>query len=128
MTRTRRIPKRHIMLAGDVDDLAEIESILASESVTAYGQVYIECTTPGQIRPVAAPPRVTVQWLERCTRQSALEPLVFADRGESLAHAIVGWAGEWSEAPCDRMWIGCDGSPWVLGALEALSARLSTAR
>jgi NADPH-dependent ferric siderophore reductase len=117
MARTRRLPSERILVAGTVDDLADIQAVLDALPDNAYGQVYVEATMPDEVRSLRAPGRVTVTWLLRASRPSELRPLVFADRGESLAHAIVGWAGEWmSDDPADGptlLWIGCDANPWV---------------
>ncbi|QSB22367.1 SIP domain-containing protein [Curtobacterium sp. 24E2] len=130
MARTRRQPSERILIAGGVEDLPEIRRQLEDLPENAYGQVFVEVALDEQIRILPAPPRVTVTWLVRSARASAVSPLVFADHGEALAHALTGWAAEWCVAECEprtSVWIGCTDSPWVERARSAVQIELSDA-
>jgi NADPH-dependent ferric siderophore reductase len=130
MARTRRQPSERILLAGGVDDLPEITRMLEDLPENAYGQVFVEAALPEQVRPLPAPSRVTVSWLVRSARPSAVAPLVFADHGEALAAAVTGWASEWCVADCEprtTVWIGCAESPWVERARSVLQIDLTDA-
>jgi len=130
MARTRRQPSERILLAGGVDDLPEIIRMLEDLPENAYGQVFVEVALDEQVRPLPAPPRVTVTWLVRSARESAVAPLVFADHGEALAAAVTGWASEWCVADCEprtAVWIGCADSPWVERARSVVQIELTDA-
>ena len=130
MARTRRQPSERILLAGGVDDLPEITRMLEDLPENAYGQVFVEVALDEQVRMLPAPPRVTVAWLVRSARESAVAPLVFADHGEALAAAVTGWASEWCVADCEprtAVWIGCADSPWVERARSVVQIELTDA-
>ncbi|WP_413601956.1 SIP domain-containing protein [Curtobacterium sp. Curtsp57] len=130
MARTRRQPSERILIAGSSDDLVEIHRLLLDLPENAYGQVFVEVALDEQVRILPAPPRVTVTWLVRSARTSAVAPLVFADHGEALAAAVIGWAAEWCVADCEprtTVWIGCADSPWVEQARAAVQLELTDA-
>lgn len=130
MARTRRQPSERILLAGGVDDLPEITRMLEDLPENAYGQVFVEVALDEQVRALPAPPRITVTWLVRSARESAVAPLVFADHGEALAAAVTGWASEWCVADCEprtTVWIGCVDSPWVERARSVVQIELTDA-
>ncbi|MBF4614974.1 SIP domain-containing protein [Curtobacterium sp. VKM Ac-1376] len=130
MARTRRQPSDRILIAGGAEDLVEIHRQLEDLPENAYGQVFVEVALDEQIRVLPAPPRVTVTWLVRSARSSAVAPLVFADHGEALAHALTAWAGEWCVTGCEprtSVWIGCADSPWVERARAAVQLELADA-
>ncbi|WP_071300825.1 SIP domain-containing protein [Curtobacterium sp. MCBA15_001] len=123
-------PGERVMLAGAVEDLAEIHRRLVGLSDAAYGQVFVEVALAEQVRILPAPPRVTVTWLVRTERPSAVPPLCFADHGEALAAAVIGWATEWcrpDSEPHTTIWIGCSDSVWIDQARAAVQLELSDA-
>lgn len=73
-------------MAGGVDDLPAIETLLILLPETAYGQVFVE--TPAEVTPLVllAPPRVTVTQLS-CGPDAV--------RGQLLAAAVQAWLAEW---------------------------------
>jgi NADPH-dependent ferric siderophore reductase len=125
MIRSRRQPRTRVLIAGDAADLPDIVATLDALPDTAYGQVFVEAVHPDDVRPLAAPGRVTVTWLLRSTRSSGIGELVFADHGEAVARALVGWAGEWLVDDQDPeptvVWLGCAASPWIEQARVVLS-------
>ncbi|PYY63157.1 hypothetical protein DEJ17_01280 [Curtobacterium sp. MCSS17_011] len=130
MARTRRQPSERILIAGGAEDLVEIHRQLEELPENAYGQVFVEVALDEQIRILPAPPRVTVTWLVRSARSSAVAPLVFADHGEALAHALAGWAAEWCVTDCEprtSVWIGCADSPWIERARSMVQLELTDA-
>jgi NADPH-dependent ferric siderophore reductase len=130
MARTRRQPSERILIAGGAEDLVEIHRQLEELPENAYGQVFVEVAVDEQIRILPAPPRVTVTWLVRSARSSAVAPLVFADHGEALAHALTGWAAEWCVMGCEprtSVWIGCADSPWIERARSMVQLELTDA-
>jgi NADPH-dependent ferric siderophore reductase len=130
MARTRRQPSERILIAGGAEDLVEIHRQLEELPENAYGQVFVEVALDEQIRILPAPPRVTVTWLVRSARSSAVAPLVFADHGEALAHALTGWAAEWCVPGCEprtSVWIGCADSPWIERARSMVQFELTDA-
>lgn len=130
MARTRRQPSERVLIAGGVEDLPEITRMLEDLPVNAYGQVFVEAALPEQVRSLPAPGRVTVTWLLRSARRSAVSSLVFADHGEALAEAVTGWAAEWCVADCEprtTVWIGCVDSPWVERARSVVQIELDEA-
>ncbi|MCS5506229.1 siderophore-interacting protein [Curtobacterium flaccumfaciens] len=130
MARTRRQPSERILIAGGAEDLVEIHRQLEELPENAYGQVFVEVALDEQIRILPAPPRVTVTWLVRSARSSAVAPLVFADHGEALAQALTGWAAEWCVTGCEprtSVWIGCADSPWIERARSMVQLELTDA-
>ncbi|WP_433928887.1 SIP domain-containing protein [Curtobacterium flaccumfaciens] len=130
MARTRRQPSERILIAGGAEDLVEIHRQLEELAENTYGQVFVEVALDEQIRILPAPPRVTVTWLVRSARSSAVAPLVFADHGEALAHALTGWAAEWCVTGCEprtSVWIGCADSPWIERARSMVQLELTDA-
>ncbi|ROS73831.1 siderophore-interacting protein [Curtobacterium sp. PhB130] len=130
MARTRRQPSERILIAGAVEDLPEIHRMLAELPENAYGQVFVEVALDEQVRILPAPPRVTVTWLVRTTRPSIVPSLCFADHGEALAAAVIGWASEWCVTDCEprtSVWIGCSDSPWAEQARAAVQLELADA-
>jgi NADPH-dependent ferric siderophore reductase len=134
-SRHRKRTRDRVFIAGDHADLAAIQHILSVLPDGAYGQVFIEVLDERDVTPLAAPGRVTVTWLSRATRPSALRPLAFAAHGEALAVAIAGWVGEWMPAAADPssentddptvMWIGCAGSAHIAALYDVLQSRVS---
>lgn len=78
-----------VLLAATGDDLAIVESVLATLPPKARGQVFLEVESADDIRPIAAPGRVCVTWLCR-------------DRGQSLARALDAWCAELLPLEGDR--------------------------
>lgn len=137
-SRHRARSRDRVFIAGDLADLTSIQHVLALLPDDAYGQVYIEVLDERDIAPLTAPSRVTVTWLPRVMRQSAIRPLAFAAHGEALAAAIAGWLGEWmpghdefgADAPhaSDQsviMWVGCAGSAHITALYDVLQSRLA---
>ncbi|HEU0257305.1 MAG TPA: SIP domain-containing protein [Microbacteriaceae bacterium] len=130
MTPRHHGPSEQVLIAGDEDDLPAIHHLLWLLPEDVYGHVFIETLTEDGRTPLAAPERVSVTWLPRAARRSRLRSLVFADRGEPLAAALVGWAAEWLDGGCGQLadrhllWVGAAGSGNVAATrdlvLEAL--------
>lgn len=130
MSMTDGQPSERVMIAGAVEDLAEIHRRLVHLPESAYGQVFVEVALAEQVRILPAPPRVTVTWLIRTERPSVVPPLCFADHGEALAAAVVAWASEWCRPDCEprtSVWIGCSDSVWIEQARAAVQFELSDA-
>ncbi|MBF4590184.1 MULTISPECIES: SIP domain-containing protein [unclassified Curtobacterium] len=130
MDRTPRQPSDRVLIAGAVEDLPEIHRLLEDLPETAYGQVFVEVALEEQVRILPAPPRVTVSWLVRSDRPSAVPSLCFADHGEALAAAVLAWAGEWcvtDSEPRTVVWIGCSDSPWIEQTRAAVQHGLTDA-
>ena len=137
-SRHRKRTRDRVFIAGDRADLAAIQQVLAVLADDAYGQVYIEVLDEREIGELTAPARVTVTWLPRVTRPSAMRPLAFAAHGEALSAAIAGWVGEWMPAtahPAEGsarasdqtvMWIGCAGSAHMAALYDVLQARFAS--
>lgn len=73
-------------MAGGVEDLSAIQTLLVLLPETAYGQVFVE--TPADVAPLTllAPPRVTVTELP-CAADAV--------RGQQLVAAVQAWLAEW---------------------------------
>jgi NADPH-dependent ferric siderophore reductase len=78
-----------VLLGATEEDLAVVETVLATLPVRSRGQVFLEVADEGGIRPVAAPGRVCVTWLRR-------------DRGQSLRTAVDSWLAEMLPVDLDR--------------------------
>ena len=99
-----------VLLAAGADDLAIVESVLASLPAKARGQVFVEVETDAAIRDLAAPGRVCITWLSR-------------ERGQSLARALDAWCAELLPLEGDRehrvyAWITGEHSARVLTSDE----------
>jgi NADPH-dependent ferric siderophore reductase len=70
-----------VLLGAVVEDLAVVETVLATLPEKARGQVFVEVDSPAEIRALAAPGRFCVTWLRR-------------DLGQSLRPAIGAWLAE----------------------------------
>jgi len=97
-----------VLLAGREDDIAVIETALATLPAKARGQVFIEAGDPGVIRSIAAPGRVCVTWLTR-------------DRGQRLDDAVQAWLAEMLPVEFDRehrvyAWISGEGAARVIAS------------
>lgn len=86
MKRHRRGPSTHVLIAGDEGDLEVIAQLVAALPDDAFGQVLVESPIAAGPPELAAPERVTVQWLPRSTAATA---------GQRLADSLAGWAREW---------------------------------
>ena len=137
-SRHRARSRDRVFIAGDLADLTAIQHVLALLPDDAYGQVYLEVLDERDIVPLDAPSRVTVTWLPRVMRPSAIRPLAFAAHGEALATAIAGWVGEWMPGAADTegesaqasdhsviMWLGCAGSARITALYDVLQSRLA---
>lgn len=78
-----------VLLAAVEDDLAIVETVLATLPARARGQVFVEVGSATAIRELAAPGRVCVTWLRR-------------DLGQSLAGAVEAWLGEMLPVDAER--------------------------
>jgi NADPH-dependent ferric siderophore reductase len=78
-----------VLLAGTEDDLALIETVLATLPPRARGQVFVEVADAARIRPIEAPGRVCVTWLRR-------------DHGQALGTAVAAWIAEMLPVDLDR--------------------------
>ncbi len=121
--------RERVFIAGALEDLPAIESLLSMSGPDAYGQVYIEIGDESDVRPVSAPGRVTVTWLPRANRSGRVRPTLLSRRGEALAEAIDGWVAEWMPEDADRedvclMWLGCADSSFVTALYDRLYAHL----
>jgi NADPH-dependent ferric siderophore reductase len=95
-----------VLLAGTVDDIAVIETALATLPAKARGQVFVEVGSMDEVRDLAAPGRVCVTWLD-------------TSAGRSLAVALEAWLAEMLPVEFDRehrvyAWIAGEGAARVL--------------
>lgn len=83
-------PAGDLVLLGAVEaDLPIVETVLAGLPVKTRGQVFVEVDDASRIRPVSAPGRVCVSWIDR-------------SRGQSLRAAVDGWLAEMLPADAER--------------------------
>jgi len=100
----------HFLLVGDETDIPLLRRLLEQLPVNAYGQAFIELTTPALPTSLDAPEGLTVTWLPPSVR----EP--FSRRGDAAASAALAWVAEWlPDETCTHdapyvMWIGCSTS------------------
>ncbi|MEO8262013.1 MAG: SIP domain-containing protein [Pseudolysinimonas sp.] len=78
-----------VLLAGMADDLAVIETVLATLPARARGQVFVEVASIDEVRDLGAPGRVCVTWLAR-------------DAGRSMNVAVEAWLAEMLPVEFDR--------------------------
>lgn len=79
-----------VVLLGAVEsDLALVETVLATLPAKSRGQVFVEVDGQEAIRPVTAPGRFCITWLDR-------------GRGQSLEAAVAAWLGEMLPVEADR--------------------------
>ena len=78
-----------VLLAGLADDVAVIETVLATLPARARGQVFIEVESMDEVRDLDAPGRVCVSWLAR-------------DAGRSVHVAVEAWLAEMLPVEVDR--------------------------
>jgi len=83
-----------VLLAGvcageDRDDVAVIETVLATLPARARGQVFVEVDSMDEVRDLGAPGRVCVSWLAR-------------DAGRSMHVAVEAWLAEMLPVEVDR--------------------------
>lgn len=102
-----RGPSARVLIIGDVEDLADVEYLLGLLPGDSYGQLYLQAESSSEIRPVAAPCRVTVSWLA----PQIADP---ESAGDRLAATVDAWIEEWlpdtaggdTPAVLPTMWIG----------------------
>lgn len=99
-------PGDQVLLGGTGEDLALIETVLATLPPRTRGQVFLEVDDAAAIRPIEAPGRVCVTWLRR-------------DRGQSLRPAVAGWIAEMLPVDVERehrvyAWVAGDRTAHVL--------------
>lgn len=112
-------PLAHVLVAGDVSELAALQALLCLLPERAYGQVYVE-TEPGvDVPDLPRPARVGITTV---VRHAADAP------GVRLSAAVAAWAEEWMVGEHDparevSVWVGgsvrWDAAP-VQGQLERL--------
>lgn len=95
-------PLQHVLIAGDVGELAAIDTVLALLPGNAYGQVYLEGDPGADLSVAAGPARVQVTPVVRGPHDAP---------GHRLSAAVAAWAAEWlTEEPDERreltMWVG----------------------
>src|SRR5690606_38104906 len=78
-----------VLLAVAEADLPVAEAVLAGLPEQARGQLFIEVEDASRIRPLAAPGRVCVSWLDR-------------SRGQGLADAVGAWLAEMLPVEAER--------------------------
>lgn len=137
MSSRRHGPSERVLIAGDENDLVLIREQLQALPRDAYGQVFIEALTDSLCAREAlqevTPGRVTVTWLVRGERESRIPELVFAERGEILARALVAWMGEWlpetgEGVPEPTLWIGGAQTASMFSARNAIDERMQVRR
>lgn len=131
MTATDTVLRRlheaeRVLIAGDAADLPVIERLLLELPRRVHGQVFIEVFDAGDIRPIAAPPRLTVTWLPRTERGRAGGAEGWPERGRVLVRAVQAWLAEWGlgaeldgDARC-AAWLGGRGSESAFRLAEEL--------
>lgn len=105
----RRGPLEHVLIAGDVQELTAIQSLLLLLPGSVYGQVFVETPAGAPVPTLSAPPRVTVTQLER-------DPA--AATGDQLIAAVQAWLAEWTPEQPDpdrvfTVWAGASTRRWV---------------
>ena len=70
-----------MLIAGTENDLAIIETLLATLPANARGQVFVEVEHDDMVMVFCAPGRVMVSWLVR-------------DRGQNLTRSLDAWLSE----------------------------------
>lgn len=78
-----------VLLGAELADLPIAETVLATLSAKARGQLFVEAWSEADIRPIGAPGRVCVTWLLR-------------ERGQSLRAAVDAWLAEMLPIDGDR--------------------------
>lgn len=90
-----------VLLAAVADDVPVVAAVLATLPGGARGQVFLEATGPGDVRPIEAPGRMCVTWLRR-------------DLGQDVRTAVGAWLEEMLPADHDRehrVYAWCSGDP-----------------
>lgn len=82
-------PGDSVLLGAVEDDIAIVETVLATLPAKTRGQVFVEVADASGIRELAAPGRVCVTWLLR-------------DRGQSLRAAVDAWLSEMLPVEAER--------------------------
>jgi NADPH-dependent ferric siderophore reductase len=118
-------PGPTVLLAGDGADLRDLRALVATLPADAYGQVYVEVASAGQVERLMTPARVAVTWLVRERERGV------AARGRLLTAAVDAWIDEWMPAGVRNdsrvAWIGCAAAPRLAARYRALQARSMTA-
>ncbi len=82
------------LVTADESSLAELEAVLATLPLCSTGRVFVEVPDASWIGEIAAPPRMTVTWLDRSRRTGAPGSGRACVPGEAVARAVRAWAGE----------------------------------
>jgi len=114
----------HFLFVGDSHDIPAVRAMAERLPTNAYGQIYLEVTSPLQVQRWPLPPGVTVTWLRR-DRHPRIAP-----RGDLAARAAEGWIAEWmpgDAAEPERpfiLWVGCGTNRTMDRLHRELHARL----
>ena len=84
--RAARHPKVAYLVAADETTMPELELLIATMPLCATGRIFIEVADAASVGEIAAPPRMTVTWLDRSRGDRA--------PGQALAGAVTAWADE----------------------------------
>lgn len=90
---TRHTRVQHLVTA-DENSFAELDVLLATLPLCATGRVFVEVADASQIGVLAAPPRMTVTWLDRSRRSGAPGTGQSCPVGAALGRAVTAWADE----------------------------------
>lgn len=82
------------LVAGGLEDLPEIEALLATLPMCATGRVFIEVERPELVSVLSAPARMVVTWLVRSERGGEMGSARACAPGQALSRAVRGWASE----------------------------------
>lgn len=92
--RSRRHARAQHLITADEHSILELELLLQTLPICATGRVFIEVPDPSWIRPVEAPARMTVTWLDRSARRGAPGTARFCGTGVALTRAVTAYADE----------------------------------
>ncbi|MFV0374405.1 SIP domain-containing protein [Microbacterium sp.] len=92
--RAARRERVQYLVAADETSLPELEALLVTLPLCATGRAFVEVPDVAWIAPLAAPPRMTVAWLDRSRRTGEPGSGRGCRPGQALARAVAGWAEE----------------------------------
>lgn len=92
--RAARHPKAAFLIAADENSLLDLEMLIATLPLCATGRIFIEVADASDIFVLAAPPRMTVTWLDRSRRSGAMGSGRACPQGQALTRAVTAWANE----------------------------------
>lgn len=92
--RSRRHARAQHLVVADEKSLIDLELVLATLPLCASGRVFIEVPDATWIRPIQAPLRMTVTWLDRATRRGAPGTAELCRAGAAMTRSAIAYADE----------------------------------